>query len=398
MEKSLRYSLLTEMLTRLSSQMAYTALLVIAYDESHQTIELGFVSVGIVLPSLLFVRLSAYINTPNRAWIAFGLSSAARIAVLVSVVFVGRNWIFLAAVAGIIGLTQQIIQTAKMTLDTWIVPSNQRVSFSSSKATAGSLAIMVGPPLAGALAGVFGSGMVLIVVAVLGLLSILAMVPVRPHLSLVGKTAPEMSSEGEFGRFSLLEVVCRFPAVAVSFGTYIVVLIILEMESPLLFPFVNESYGLGAEFAGYLLGACGLGSFVGALFMHRWGRPFTPVAITVILIFDGVTLMLATHGVSLSALFGLLSFFGVISSVTLVSTETQIQNVVPPDVAAPLFSLMSFAGGAGGAAMTLVSTAVAQELGAGRALFASGGVEVLAGLGSLGAIWKLTTRYKKGIK
>jgi len=392
----LRYSLLTEILMRTSSQMGYTALLVIAYNQSHNTLEIGIVSVGIVLPSLLFVKFSAYINTLNRAWSSFAWSSTARFLALGLAIIASRNWFTLMVIAALIGFTQQVIQTAKMTLDTWIVPGNQRVTFSSSKATVASLATMIGPPLAGAIAGLFGPKAALALVALLGIFSIFSMLPVRFHSKLSTEALlAKNDEESGAGRLTLTQALSKFPDVVLSFATYVLVVIILEMEVPLLFPFVHEIYARGAEFAGYLLGVCGIGTFAGALFMKRWGRPFTPTAITLVLILDGAALMIATRGVPLPILFALFSVLGVISAVTLVSTETQIQNVVPAEVAAPLFSLMFFAGGAGGAAMTLISTAIAQKLGASRVLFACGGLEIAIGLAVFSAMGALTSYLQK---
>src|SRR5262245_64851050 len=87
-----RYLLMSDLLMRIGFQMGYTTLLILAYNESHKIVALGLISIGLIVPSFLFIGISARIDSIQRAWGFFIWSSAARIIALGRVIFAARSW------------------------------------------------------------------------------------------------------------------------------------------------------------------------------------------------------------------------------------------------------------------------------------------------------------------
>jgi MFS family permease len=352
------------------------------FERTHMPFDLGIISAALVLPSILFTKYAHNIDTLRRSEYGFYAGSILRTVAIACLWLFDRSWLCLLIFSAVAGLGQQVVLTSKMSIDTWLLPPLLRVSFSSAKASIASMAIIGGPMLCGILFALHRPSLAFLIFIVLSVTAPVVMLCFMQSIRNIelgdGSRVPETTARIQ--KASLKHLFCRNKNLAITFISYITVLVILEMEAPLLFPFVEDVYGRNASLAGYLLGICGVGAFLGAFVIKRLGRPLTPVQIGATLLADGIIFICSVAGVPIAITFVLFSFLGAISSVTLVSTETQIQNHVPAHLATPLFSIIFFAGGVLGSALALISTAMAQSIGSQIVLSACGGCEVLVGL------------------
>jgi hypothetical protein len=358
---------------------AYTALLVLTFQGGAATLDLGIVSVALLLPALAFTLCSGRLMERLRPLGAFRVATASRAALLaLAALASGRLWL-LALCAGGVGLLQQVLSAAKLTFDASVVGVEERTRYNSKRAMLSGLAALLGPSLAGFLAGWCGAAVGVLTSAALGLLSLLALGRVRaPGEAAATNRAP--GSAPAAGLAGALRWLRGQPQLAALISAYVVLMAILEMEAPLVFPFVAESYGRGPDVSGTLLGVCGLGSLAGALLMHRRNRPVPGWALTLLLVLDGGVLFLITRGPDLRLVYLLFSLLGVLSAVTQVTVETRAQNEVPAHLLPLVFSLMAFAGGAGGASLALPASALADVVGAAQVLAWCAGLEMAVGL------------------
>ncbi|MBI2027913.1 MAG: hypothetical protein HYS98_08970 [Deltaproteobacteria bacterium] len=87
-----------------------------------------------------------------------------------------------------------------------------------------------------------------------------------------------------------------------------------------------------------------------------------------------------SYGLPLTYGYLIFSLLGIIGTLTLVSVESEIQERVKSSYRPMLFSVLQFAGGVGGASMTLISTGLADVWGVAYVLSASALFELSIGL------------------
>lgn len=376
-------AILCDGLARLSVCTSFTALIIFAFSWGARTFDLGLISVAMLLPSILFTLWSGAIMRTLSPRRAFLLATVLRAAVLFVAPLTQGHLLWLAGCAGVMGLMQHVAATAKLTFDATITVAAERARFNAKRALLSSIAIVVGPSLAGLVGGHVhpSSGLILAGIAAIAALPFLMMVkdPARTD----ALSAPEPRAKAPSVR-TTLQWLLSAKELPILFITYCVVLSILEMEAPLVFPFVREVYRAGVDVSGSLLGICGLGSLLGAGLMHWHGKPLHSIVLLVLLIGDGALLRLITEGPALLIAYGLFVGLGFIAAATLITVETQVQNQAPAAHHPLLFSAMAFVGNTGGAALTLLSTALADRWGAAPVLAQCAWAEML--LGGLGLI------------
>lgn len=364
-------SLLSEGLSKLSAQAGFLALLIFAFERNIRVGQIGVIAVAMVVPGLIWTWIADDVTRRFGPRVTYLGAVVLRSALFLVMPWIAKGILGCAISSGLVGLLTQAANAAKLVYDGRRLAACERAKFNASRASLGSLATILGPSLAGLVAAKAGGSGALIVTAGIGFAGAL----------------PLLVQEDAAGGFYSLEEEPRNPDTSLSvrarvlwselagapdllvvLALYILIIAILEMEYPLVLPFVKEVYGLSADAAGSLLGICGLGALLGGLAMRRRGAPLSVLGLALFLIFDGLSLLTATLAPPLLACYGLFLGMGVISSVNLVTVETRVQNSVPSSQQAAVFSLMGFVGGVGGAAFTLISTQLADWIGCGLVL------------------------------
>jgi Na+/melibiose symporter-like transporter len=373
-------ALIADGFARLSLHSSFTALLVLTFQGTTRSLDLGVVSAAMLLPALVF---TIYSGRLMQRWLplrTFQGATLLRVLALALAPLAEGSLPGLALLAGAVGLFQQALSAAKLTFDATVVPAEERARYNSKRAFLSGLAVLVGPSLAGLVAGWFGAGPAVLLSAGMGLLSFLALcrADYRPVVAEAAPEQPGGNVREELG--AMLRWLWRSEQLGLLVVAYIVLVAILEMEAPLIFPFVKVVYERGPDVSGTLLGICGLGSLGGAFLMHRRNKPLSSRALTTLLLVDGLLLFLIACGPAVWLLYLLFSLLGVVSSVTQVTVETQVQNEAPPRYHPTLFSSMAFTGGAGGASLALATAALADVVGPARVLMYCAGLEIGVGL------------------
>ena len=290
-------------------------------------------------------------------------------------------------------LTHQISISAKMALDAEGISADIRRAYISKKMALASVAIVVAPPLGGILVANFGPRISLF--AMVGLSAVVAVL-----LSFIAKpSSPGDAEKAEgSGVAASLRHLVALPQTAAVVTVFCLISVILEVQAPLLFPFVKEVYAAKSDFTGLLLGLAGFGGIVGAILAERFPTRFTEHTIPWLGIADGAIFLLFTQlrdPIVASILFTTLGMMG---AVTLIIVEGVVQKDVGSAHRPFVFSLMQFAGGAGGASLGILAAFLAGTYGAKTVLAAAAGTEIIFGsLCLVGgyALWRGTTSMNK---
>lgn len=358
-------SLLADALSKVSFQAGYTSILIYSFSRSTKVSELGIISIAMMIPSLFFVFFSKNIIFKLLPLRSFKISMILRSFIFLLIPLLPNNLLLISLMSGLAGLFQQVAQSSKLIFDTSIVPREDRTKFNATRAFWGSIAVMTGPALAGGISGILNPESSIFVTSILSILSIIFLFNIIDDRKFYEIESEDNNKKQEVvSNVVVLKELSRRQDLIIPVIVYVIVLAILEMEAPLVFPFVKEVYGKGGDVAGTLLGVCGVGGLVSSMMIYKVNKAISSWVLTLLLAFDGIILALTTNNVSLEFLYLLYGLLGIIASATLITVETKIQNEAPKKYQPFLFSSLAFASGAGGACLTLVSTFCADLWGA----------------------------------
>lgn len=393
-------SLISEGLAKLSAQAGFTALLFFAFQRGVKIGDVGFIAVAMLLPSLLWTWSAQGLTRKFSPRNTYLLALTLRSFVLLAAPFIAINVLWASVCSGMIGLLSQAINTSKLVFDGGRVASQNRAKFNAHRSLLGSIAMIAGPSLAGLVSPYAGGRTSLVLAGLIGFIGVIFLLSkdtlnrateLAPSEGTPFEQKPELRKPLQVGAWEWLK---KNPELLVLLSTYAVIIAVLEMEFPIVFPFVKEIYHRGADVSGPLLGICGVGSLLGGAFMHWHGKPLKSFGLTLLLAFDGSSLLLATFGPRLMICYFLFFLMGIISSVAMVTVETEVQNTASSDHQAFLFALMGFVGGAGGAVLTLVSTQMADWVGSSLVLRSCATFEI--GLSLLGTLLLISMKKEVG--
>jgi hypothetical protein len=178
-----------------------------------------------------------------------------------------------------------------------------------------------------------------------------------PAASQESMSAPEVMLGLRASLRSLFDV----SHVAAVVGVYCAVVAILEIQAPLVFPFVHEIYSAGSSLGGILLGLCGLGGFAGAYAAERRPHLFSPSSIPLLVFLDGLLFLCFTQLSDIFVACLLFTTLGAMGSITLILVESVVQTEVAASNRPFVFSLMQFSGGAGGASLGVLAAFLAER-------------------------------------
>ncbi|MET7438897.1 MFS transporter [Streptomyces sp. NPDC004082] len=384
MRRELKQLLAADTFVRLTGLAYYTVFTAGIYQLTGRVADVGLIGAATLLPALLMVvtagRLTAWL-TARRTLIFFTI---ARVVLFAAAALLPMTTVSLLVVAGLNSLIHQVVLSAKRTFDADVLQEQERTPYNAKRTMVGNVLVIVAPPLGGVAVTMLGLTWSLVIGAALGvallpLLIALKAVPAAAHV--------EEEEAGSVSASASLRHLLGMPQVMSMVSTYCLVVIILEVESPLMFPFAEQAYGLDGSFTGLLLGLGGLGGIVGAVLTQRFPRVFTDASLSWMIVFDGLVFFAFTQADSVPVACALFTLLGAMGSVSIVLVEGAVQEHVASAHRPFVFSVMQFAGGAGGAALAVVAAYIADSVGAKSVLAWCALIEVAAGL-ACALVWQ----------
>ncbi|WP_158102501.1 MFS transporter [Streptomyces africanus] len=383
MRRELRQLLAADTFVRLTGLAYYTVFTAGIYQLTGRVADVGLIGAATLLPALLMVvtagRLTAWL-TARRTLIFF---TGARVVLFAGAALLPMTTVSLLLVAGLNSLIHQAVLSAKRTFDADVLQEHERTSYNAQRTMVGNVLVIVAPPLGGVAVTMLGLTWSLVIGAALGV----ALFPLLIALKAVPTASHVEDEEGSVSASASLRHLFRMPQVMSMVTTYCLVVIILEVESPLMFPFAEQAYGLDGSFTGLLLGLGGLGGIVGAVLTQRFPRVFTDASLSWMIVFDGLVFFAFTQADSVPLACALFTLLGAMGSVSIVLVEGAVQEHVASAHRPFVFSVMQFAGGAGGAALAVVAAYIADSVGAQSVLAWCALIEVAAGL-ACALVWQ----------
>jgi MFS family permease len=366
----------------------YTVFIASMYSLTGDTSDIGLIGAATLLPALLVVVTSAKYTdllSPRKTLTSLVLI---RVMLFTGAAALPETVAGLLIVAALNSLIHQAVVSAKMTLDADLLSDETRRSYLSRKTMLANVAVIIGPPVGGVAATFAGLRFCLLAGAGLGLVIfwMLSLLEFPAKVGIVDKSIrPSMASAMRHLR--------RQPDVLAMIGTYCLVVVILEVEAPLTFPFVREIFAKGGDVAGMLLGLCGLGGMAGALATKKFPSMFTDSSMPWFIVFDGLIVLAFTQSTSLPLSAALFTLMGCMGAVTIVIVEGAVQQRIHSVHRPTVFSLMQFAGGSGGASLGIATAFTAAAVGSKSVLMVCAMAEIIAGLCCL-TMW-VVIKYRK---
>lgn len=371
----LRLLLLVDFILRMIGVACFTLFIAAIYQLTGKSSDIGFISVATLGPSILVVLFAAAYTarlSPLGTTRLFTVARALLFAVT-GLLAPGATGILVAA--ALQSLLHQASAGAKMALDAELLPEARRLGFNARKAMLASIATVTGPPLGGVVITALGLAPALFVMAGLSALAalLLALVPAPAG-------GPARAAQAGVTPLASVHHLWRRPRTATIVAVFCLVSVILEIQAPLMFPFVREVHGRGSDFTGLLLGLCGIGGIAGAYLAQRFPGVLNAKAVPWLVVVDGAIFLIFTrlHDPDVGSV--LFVFLGMMGAITLVVVETAVQGDIEARHRPFVYSVMQFAGGAGGASLGIVTAFLAEVHGAQPVLSVAAAAEIGFGL------------------
>ena len=381
---TLKLAILVDGLLRVLGLASFTLFIGAVYGLSGKTFDIGLISLATFVPSLFVMLISARLFDKFNARNILIVMTGLRLLTygLASLFPDTIQVLYLAA--AIHSLVHQISMVAKMDIDANLVDDRTRIDYLSMKNLIANVVTVVGPPIGGGLIAWLGAEGSFLSMGFITILLATSLIPLTKIYSTnqaqqILKSADLSATKVSKGFFESLQELKAKPKAFVTVITYCLVAIILEIQAPLIFPFVREVYNRGPEFASYLLGLAGFGGIVGALLPKFYPRIITTSIMPYLLVFDGLIFGIFTVVKSTSIALVLFALLGILGALTLIIVEAVVQIEVDHDSRQQVYSIMQFAGGAGGASVGVIAAYLADLFGTQKILTSAAGVEILCG-------------------
>jgi predicted MFS family arabinose efflux permease len=373
--------LLIDFLLRVIGLASFTIFAAAVYDLEKNTYYLGLTACFMALPSLLVVQLIGRVLLIVTADQLFFWTNLARAMSFLILAILDLGLYGIIAVAALGSFFHQIISATKMEMDAQVLDDNSRTNFLTTKSGLSSVSIIIGPPLGGLL---FSQGSFPMALIVIGLTTLFILMLFKSQYSEFKKITMDQFSKvnggDAIGIVKTYRHLISKPYLFSVVFSYCLVAILLEIQAPLIFPFVSEVYSLGSDHASYLLGLGGIGGITGAIIAKKYPDIINAKYIPWLLVFDGIVFgaFCLTSEILIGAL--LFCFLGIIGAISLIIVEAVVQTQSTQEYRASIFSLLQFAAGAGGAAISVGAGILAYKIGTQSVLLYSAYFEILVGL------------------
>jgi predicted MFS family arabinose efflux permease len=395
MNRQLKYFVGMDFILRLSGLSSMIVFIAFVYQLTGRSSDIGFISLATFIPSLLVTVYSGVLFKKWNAPVILQGTLIARVVLFLAAAFLVHSSLGIFLVAAIHSLFYQISLVAKMSCDAQLIDEKDRAQYLSSKMLFANICIILGPPLGGILASqlsAFGTMMILM----MGNVFLLFGFQIRSvdwykksfkPLNQKNDLEPNLDTSKKLGFMDCYRYLKTLPWVFLVVISYCMVAMILEIQSPLIFPFTKEVFGKGSDFASMLLGAAGVGGVVGSLLPLRFPKIFHAKSIPYLVLFDGLIFSIFTLSSSTKLSVGLFLLLGIMGAVTLLLVESTVQSEVRSEYQPTVFSLMQFAGGAGGATLGIFAAYLAEIFGSQITLFGAAIIEIGIGAAGLLTFW-----------
>lgn len=382
--------LASDFILRFIGIACFTIFIAGVYTVTGKTSSIGFISLATVGPSFLVLLFA---GTYTRFLSPLGTIRwflGARALVFLVAIPLADDPVVLFIAAALQSLVHQASVSAKMVLDAEYLNDANRVSFNAKKTLFKNMAVITAPAVGGVCVSYLRVGPSLAVMATLSVLVVVLISLVRKQASAQG----EVRKIDSVSALSSLRHLKGIPEIAAIVAVYCMVSVILEVQAPLMFPFVREVYSLGSEYVGLLLGLCGFGGILGAFLAQRFPRRFTEATLGLLIVVDGTIFFIFTqiHQMVVAAV--ACTLLGVVGAVALIVVEGAVQRSVVAQHQPFTFSLMQFSGGAGGATIGVALAFLAELYSAKSVLGSSAVAEIIMGAVAA-AIWHRSKRSAK---
>jgi Na+/melibiose symporter-like transporter len=308
------------------SELTKIALFARAYEIDANLTGVAFVALAQALPPLLMSPLAGGLadRYPKRPLLVAVNLIAAPVVLLLAFASTGPMLLGLAALLA--GLTSAFLPIELAWEPQLVAAEGQLLQASSLRTAAGDLLAVLGPVAAGLLVAFGGTRTAFLVDAVTYVAATLVLL----LISTTGRPAAVAEDAGvdsTVRRFAAIRFTWRNPQLRAIFVGFAAVVLVVNMQGPVLFTYVRqELHGSSAAF-GLLIGALGAGSVAGSLLLARLPKLVARVGVllvVVVLPFDALALIvLATVQITavgivsalvmglLSAVFGTLVRYGI---------------------------------------------------------------------------------------
>jgi MFS family permease len=316
----------------------YAALPFYVYQQTRSTLATGALVAAELLPYLLFGSIAGvFVDRWDRKRIMVVSNFIQTGVVLLLLLVQSNEWLW---VVYVVAFTQTTLATffgpAETALLPKLVSEEHLLPANSLNALNNNIARLVGPPIGGALLGLFGLYGVIIIDSisflVAGLLIALIVVPSKP-MEEVAAVAAE--AKGKWAKFweewrGGLKVVRHERTIAMLFVVLIIANFGGVMFDPLYAPFVEEVLRAGPEGFGWLLTIQAVGGIIGGIVVGRFGRVLPEVGLVGWGSIVAGALLLIKFNIPLFAVAAGISFLvGIPSAANRVAFNTLFQRTVP---------------------------------------------------------------------
>lgn len=367
-----------EFFLRIFSSIYYISIIGSVYKNSGNTTQIGIVCFAMMIPALIISIYSGkmFISDKLTNNILFGSSLRCLILIILSF-FASHLYIIFIGIL-LLGSLEQFIRISKSSLDSNIVDKNLRISFNSKKTFFGNIAIISGPAIGGFIASYFSFQNVFLFLSFFSFIPIIFTI----NLKLKSKLSENnLESNKRVIKFrENIDYLFKNKPMLTLIISYSIVIIILEMEAPLIFPFVKNYLQAPDHITGILFSLGGIGGILGALIPIYLKIKNENLVISILIVFDGIILLSFAFINSYYISMIIFMFFGILAAVSLILVETKIQNEIDEPHRPFAFSILQFSGGALGAFAAVVVSFLADIYSAANILRASAILEVFTGI------------------
>lgn len=370
---------------KIFSTIYYTAVVGSVYVMTGKATDVGLVSFAMLIPALFIGVFSGTLYKNNLLFNNLLFSCIVKSFVFIFVSFYSHSFVAIFIAMFMVGLIEQFLRVSKTTLDALLVAKSERMIFNSKKTLLNNMALVSGPALGGLMAAYFSFSTVLLLLSVLSLLPILFLYGLNPtqyNVTLVPEQEPKTINF--IKSFRLIFVQKDVLTLLVAYSS---VVVILEMQTPLIFPFVHEQFLGGAKMAGIFFSIAGFGGILGSLLFMKVKVKNEVKAIVFFFILDAFLFLAFTYSKYIVLSMVIFAFLGIVGAVTTILVETRVQNELSENLRPFAFSVMHFSGGAFGGCAAVLAGMFADVIGAVKVLQYSAYIEFFLALALLIFVW-----------
>ncbi|WP_161597537.1 MFS transporter [Fluviispira multicolorata] len=367
-----------------SAFLYYIAIIGGVYKANQSASQIGFIALAITLPSFLISFFSGRFFKSHLLIKNIHFCSIIKFFALIVLYFYNYNTSILMILIILNGILDQIIRVSKQSFDAIQIEPELRAKFNSKKTFLSEIAIIVGPALGGIVAAFYSLSQICLS------LSFLCLIPIFFLINLKNVKINFQAARQEKTLSFKENILYLFSKRIILFLiiSYCLVVIVLEMQTPLIFPFVKEKFNADNSITGILFSMAGIGGITGALIPMFLKFKNEALSIILLVIFDGLLVFLFTISGNFYISCTIFTLLGLMGAVTIVLVETKVQNDLEEKYRPFAFSIIQLAKSTLGASLAAASGVFADIIGAVKVLRYAAYIEIFAGILLLTLIFK----------